>query len=170
MEKIRAFIGIGSNLSGPRNQVQTAFAALDRMPDSRLVNRSSMYRSDPLGPPGQPDYINAVAEIETTLDPFNLLDVLHAIERRQGRVRVVRWGPRTLDLDLLLYANLELADARLSLPHPGMRERPFVLYPLSELATDIEIPGLGALSGLLDRCAPAGLSKLDDKDPVAKGA
>jgi len=152
-----AYIGLGSNLSDPARQVRTALETLSISPDVKLLRKSGLYRSPPMGPADQPDYVNAVAQLETRLSPHDLLDLLQGIERQQGRVRGERWGPRTLDLDLLLYADRRIADERLSVPHPGLAHRAFVLYPLREIAPGLEIPGLGPLSGLLEQCPQEGL-------------
>ncbi len=148
----RAWIGLGSNLDAPRRQIEGAFAELEALPGTRLEGRSSLYSSSPMGPADQPDYVNAVALLETDLAPLVLLDALQAIEARHGRVRERRWGPRTLDLDLLLYDERVMATPRLTLPHPGIGERDFVLLPLMEIAGDIEIPGRGRASRLLAQC------------------
>ncbi len=148
----RAWIGLGSNLEAPRRQLERAFEALSALPRSRLVARSSLYASPPLGPADQPDYLNAVAGLETELAPLELLDALQAVEAAQGRVRGRRWGPRTLDLDLLLYDETRMKTSRLVLPHPGIAGRDFVLLPLLEAAGDLEVPGRGRLSALLARC------------------
>ena len=148
----RAWIGLGSNLDAPRRQIEGAFAELEALPGTRLEGRSSLYSSSPMGPADQPDYVNAVALLETDLAPLVLLDALQAIEAQHGRVRERRWGPRTLDLDLLLYDERVMATPRLTLPHPGIGERDFVLLPLMEIAGDIEIPGRGRASRLLAQC------------------
>lgn len=143
-----AFIGIGSNLDNPLLQVQTALRELAEIPNTELIRSSSLYRTPPMGPPDQPDYINAVAALTTTLSPTELLDALQALEARHGRVRTIHWGPRTLDLDLLLYGNETVHTARLTVPHPGIAQRAFVVLPLAEIAPALEIQGLGALSML----------------------
>ncbi len=148
----RAWIGLGSNLEQPRRQLEQAFEALAGLAESELLARSSLYRSAPMGPADQPDYLNAVALLQTRLEPLALLDQLQAIENDQGRRRERRWGPRTLDLDLLLYDDLVMDHPRLRLPHPGMAERDFVLLPLLEIAGDLEIPGQGKASRLLAKC------------------
>ncbi len=148
----RAWIGLGSNLDRPWQQLERAFQALDTLPESRLAARSSLYRSAPMGPADQPDYLNAVALLETALEPLELLDRLQAIEQAQGRKRERHWGPRTLDLDLLLYDDLVMDHPRLRLPHPGIGQRDFVLIPLLELAGELEIPGWGRASRLLAKC------------------
>jgi len=148
----RAYIGVGSNLQDPRAQVERGLVALAKLPESRCTACSALYGSPPLGAADQPDYVNAVALLETDLAPLVLLDALQAIEARHGRVRERRWGPRTLDLDLLLYDEKVMATPRLTLPHPGIGERDFVLLPLMEIAGDIEIPGRGRASRLLAQC------------------
>lgn len=159
---MRAFVGLGSNLDDPAAQVAAALRALARLPESRLLSQSRRYRNPPMGPADQPDYVNAVAEVETGLDPHALLDALLAVETAQGRHRTgERWGPRVLDLDLLLYGDRCIEDARLTVPHPGMHERNFVLYPLQEIAPDLQIPGLGSLAALCARCPRDGLLPLD---------
>ncbi|MEJ2687594.1 MAG: 2-amino-4-hydroxy-6-hydroxymethyldihydropteridine diphosphokinase [Gammaproteobacteria bacterium] len=156
----RAYVGLGSNLQAPAEQVRAGLNELGALPDTRLGPVSALYRSPPMGPPDQPDYINAVAALDTTLAPLNLLEHLQAIEAAHGRVRGRHWGPRTLDLDLLLYGDLELREDRLTVPHPGMHERAFVLYPLAEIAPQLRIPGRGALQDLLQTCPRAGLEKV----------
>ncbi len=159
---VRAYIGLGSNLDDPLRQVRSALAELAALPESALVARSSLYRSAPMGPPEQPDYVNAVAVLDTRLEPLPLLEALQSLEAAHGRVRgPQRWGPRSLDLDLLLYGTQRLHDPRLSVPHPGLPERNFVLYPLSEVAPDLQVPGYGPLRDLLARCSAAGLRRLD---------
>ena len=122
---------------------------------------SSLYQSPPMGPPDQPDYVNAVLSLETALTPHQLLDLLQSIEQLHGRERKRHWGERTLDLDILLYGEQTLNDARLKIPHPGMLERAFVLYPLAEIAPNIEIPGAGKLQDVLSSCPQGELEKID---------
>ena len=154
----RAYIGLGSNLDDPLTQVQCALERLALLPDTQLIGQSRLYRSAPVGPEGQPDYINAVACLDTTLSPEALLDQLQHLEHQQGRVRTLRWGPRTLDLDILLYEALTLQTPRLTLPHPEMTNRNFVLYPLADLAPDLILPNGQSLRSLLDGCPSTGLS------------
>jgi 2-amino-4-hydroxy-6-hydroxymethyldihydropteridine diphosphokinase len=144
-----AFVGLGSNLDHPVRQVEAALAELARLPETRLVRRSSLYRTRPVGYADQPDFVNAVAELETALAPRALLDALLALEQAHGRVRSIPNGPRTLDLDLLLYDELVHADLQLQLPHPRMHERAFVLVPLAEIAPQAPIPGRGRVADLL---------------------
>lgn len=162
MQTISAYIGVGSNLLDPLEQVRQAFRALDTLAKTWCVARSPLYRSEPVGPPGQPDYINAVAYLETRLTPKALLAALQDIEKRQGRIRTLRWGPRTLDLDILLYDNLIQDEPYLTLPHPRMHERAFVLYPLRDLNPDLVIPGRGSLDELIRHCQPQGLERLEE--------
>jgi len=168
---ILAYIGLGSNLARPRLQLQRACRALVQLPDSRLCRCSPFYRSRPLSiatkaeagiTAEQADYINAVVELETTLGPLALLDALQAIERAQGRVRTgQRWGARTLDLDILLYGQEIIAEPRLTVPHPGMAEREFVLYPLAHIAPRLVLPDGQSLSDLLAKCPLRGMQQLD---------
>lgn len=160
----RVYVGLGSNLEQPLQQIKQALQELDEIPRSRCLKRSSLYRSPPLGPPDQPEYINAVAELETTLEPEILLDQLQRIEQQHGRRREgERWGPRTLDLDLLLFGDRQLATSRLTVPHPGLCERAFVLYPLAEIAGfNLKIPGNDTLAEVLSQVSDAGLAKIDE--------
>lgn len=160
--RIDAFVGVGSNLEDPPKQVVCAILELSRIPNTEYVAQSSLYASPPMGPPGQPDYINAVVRLSTSLKPLALLDVLHAIERAHGRVRgAEHWGPRTLDLDLLLYGDQRIEAERLTVPHPGLHERAFVLYPLQEIADGLDIPGRGGLHELVQRCPRGALRRLE---------
>jgi 2-amino-4-hydroxy-6-hydroxymethyldihydropteridine diphosphokinase len=146
MTPTRAFIGLGSNLAHPRRQLAKALARLRALPGTRLLAVSPNYATAPVGGPAQPDYVNAVAMIETTLAPRALLAQLQAIERRQHRRRdaaVPRNAPRTLDLDLLLYGARRIRSQQLTVPHPRMHERAFVLRPLTDLAPAVAIPGRG---------------------------
>ncbi|HDY8139173.1 TPA: 2-amino-4-hydroxy-6-hydroxymethyldihydropteridine diphosphokinase [Vibrio vulnificus] len=147
---ITAYIAIGSNLADPVSQAKNAIDALKTLPKSRLLVASQLYSSSPMGPQDQPDYINAVAAIETELTPLELLDCTQAIELEQGRVRKEeRWGPRTLDLDIILYGDEVIDSERLTIPHYGMKEREFVLYPLAEIAPNLTLPDGTELSQLL---------------------
>ena len=138
-----AYIGLGSNLAEPRSQVERALQELGSLPHSRLIGRSSLYRSAPVGYAAQPDFINAVAALDTDLDARALLRELQALEARHGRARSFPNAPRTLDLDLLLFGGECLSDSDLVVPHPRMHERAFVLEPLVEIAPDVLIPGRG---------------------------
>jgi 2-amino-4-hydroxy-6-hydroxymethyldihydropteridine diphosphokinase len=158
----RVYIGIGSNLSEPRRQVERAIDELTQLPDTRLLASSRLYRSAPLGPVEQPDYINAVAALDSDLDAHALLDELLRIELAHGRVRGERWGPRTIDLDLLLYGDEVINDDRLTVPHPGLRQRNFVLYPLRDIAPDLVIPGNGTVSAVTAQCPRHDLTALPE--------
>lgn len=148
----QAFIALGSNLENPKSQVTKAFVELDQLPLSKLLVYSSLYRSAPVGRTDQPDFINAVASIKTKLGPYELLSALLNIEKRHGRTREFPNAPRTLDLDILLYDDLKLHHHNLTLPHPRMSERAFVLYPLREIAPTCHIPGMGFIADLLPGC------------------
>lgn len=156
-----AFIGIGANLDDPASQVRRALEALRGLPCSRLIRASALYRNPPMGPRDQPDYVNAVCALETRLPPEDLLQALQSLEARQGRRREgERWGPRTLDLDILLYGERVQETPYLTLPHPGIAQRAFVLHPLAEIAPELEIPGLGPLPPLLQACPGDALTPL----------
>ena len=159
--KTESYIGLGSNLDNPQQQLKTALATLHDIPDIVLQQYSSFYRSKPLGPQGQADFINAVAQIASDLSAPELLARLQQIETGQGRVRgKQRWGPRTLDIDILLYGDEIIDKETLTVPHPQIRYRNFVLLPLLELAPDIDIPGQGKAAALLQRVGTAGLDKI----------
>lgn len=146
------YIALGANLGEPELQVRQAIAALGAIPGFRLQSRSSLYRTEPLGPPGQPDYINAVVSGHWSGTAESLLDALQAIENGAGRLREgARWSARTLDLDLLLFAEASITTPRLTVPHYAMHERDFVLLPLAEIAPDLHVPGQGKVSDLIDR-------------------
>ena len=165
MQPARAYIGIGSNLGDPTFQVGRAIQALATLPFCHPIAHSPLYRTAPVGgPPGQPDYINAVAALDTGLTPYQLLMALQTLELAQGRTRNVRWEARTLDLDLLLYDQLTSDDPWLTLPHPRLHERAFVLYPLRDIAPDLHIPGHGSLTELLAHCPPQPIARLDSAD------
>jgi len=158
--KVTATIGLGANLNDPAAQVEYALAELGRLPATRLIARSSLYASAPVGYVDQPDFINAVAQVETELAPRALLAALLDIEHRHGRERSFRNAPRTLDLDLLLYGNAHFHEEGLSLPHPRMAERGFVLLPLLEIAPDATIPGRGRAADWLAACADQSVAVL----------
>lgn len=136
----RAYIGLGANLGNAPRTVRSAVAALDRLADVRVVATSRLYRSTPIGPPGQPDYMNAVAGLDTALAPHDLLASLQAVEQDFGRERGVHWGARTLDLDILLVGDEVIATERLTVPHAHLTERAFVLWPLLDIAPDARLP------------------------------
>ena len=157
----RAYIGLGSNLATPLQQLRSALQALNALPHSQLIAQSSFYASDPLGPADQPRYVNAVAALDTDLSPLALLDALQHIELEQGRTRKAeRWGPRTLDLDILLFGDLQLDEPRLTVPHYHMHARAFVLYPLAEIAPHLRLPDGHTLNDLLADCPYVGLERL----------
>jgi len=155
------FIGLGSNLDDPAMQIKSAILALDLLDEVSVVTQSSLYSSPPMGPQDQPDYINAVVEIDTTLFAHDLLNALQDIEQQQGRVRDRHWGERTIDLDLLVYGENTLDDERLTVPHPGIAVRSFVLRPLAEIAPKLHLPTLGNIEQLLEQCPVDGLQRLD---------
>lgn len=146
-----AWIGLGSNLENPSQQVTDAFAALNNLPTTQLLRRSSLWKTKPFGPQDQPDFINAVAEIATDLTPLALLAALQNIENLHQRKRERRWGPRTLDLDLLSYEQVVLNTEKLTLPHSGIAERAFVLCPLAELDENLTLPNLGQVKQLIQQ-------------------
>ena len=155
----RVFVGLGANLGDAAATVRAALDELDHLPSTHCVARSSLYRSAPVDGDG-PDYINAVAELRTELQPAALLAALQAIEQRFGRERPYRNAPRTLDLDLLLYGDQVLATPPLTLPHPRMHERAFVLLPLAEIAPELQVPGLGSVAALASGMAADGIEAL----------
>ncbi|WP_421556564.1 2-amino-4-hydroxy-6-hydroxymethyldihydropteridine diphosphokinase [Pseudomonas kitaguniensis] len=156
----RIYIGMGSNLAAPDQQLRSAIDALALLPGTRLAGVSAFYQSDSLLP-GQPRYTNAVAAVDSRLAPLELLDALQAIENDQGRERRERWGPRTLDLDILLFGDRLIDEPRLTVPHYQMHLRAFVLYPLAELApADLQLPDGQTLKELLTACPFVGLERL----------
>ncbi|MEQ1529744.1 MAG: 2-amino-4-hydroxy-6-hydroxymethyldihydropteridine diphosphokinase [Methylococcales bacterium] len=160
-QQITAYIGLGSNLAEPIAQIKAARRHIADLDGVQELAFSNLYQSAPMGPPDQPDYVNAVMAIATKLAPMPLLRQLQAIENAQGRVRQgERWGARTLDLDILLYGQQQIALPDLVVPHTGMTERAFVLYPLNELDSELIIPGKGALADVLAHCPMHGLHRL----------
>ena len=154
-------MALGSNLDDPRAQVERALVALDHLPGTHGVSRSSLYRSRPLGPVPQPDFVNAVAGLLTELEPAALLGELKALETRLGRERpVVRWGPRRIDLDLLVLGDARVSGPELQLPHPGVAQRAFVLVPLAEIAPELEVPGVGRVRALREKVDSSDLERL----------
>lgn len=153
------FIGLGSNLDNPVKQIKQAINELSVLENGLLLAQSSLYQSSPMGPQDQPDFINAVVKLETQFSAAELLSQLQEIEQRHGRVRGQHWGPRTLDLDLLLYGNEAINTENLQVPHSGIPERGFVLYPLYEIAPDLEIPMSGSGNALLKEL----VTKCEDK-------
>jgi 2-amino-4-hydroxy-6-hydroxymethyldihydropteridine diphosphokinase len=154
------FIGLGSNLADPQAQVSQALQELDALPQVRVVRCSSLYRSAPVGYLEQPDFINAVAQLHTALSPRALLDALLALEQRCGRTREFINAPRTLDLDVLLYDDVQLHEHGLTIPHPQMHLRAFVLQPLLEIAPECVIPGIGAAADAARACEDQRLEKI----------
>lgn len=152
------YVGLGSNLDNPASQLDQAFTALRAIAIDGRIQHSSLYRSKAVGPP-QPDYINAVARLETQLQPLEMLDALQRLEAEQGRVRTVHWGPRTLDLDVLLIDDLQLDHPRLKIPHPFLRQRNFVLVPLLELDPNLRLPDGDTVSDLVQQVGTAGLTR-----------
>lgn len=157
-----AFIAIGSNLGNPRRQVDRAIAALAKLPDSQLVAVSPWYRSAAIGPGEQPDYLNGVAELHTRLPARLLLAGLQSIEQAQGRQRNQRWAARTLDLDILLYGDQVVTEPDLTVPHPRLAERNFVLYPLADLVPTLVLPNGTPLTELLAKCESGGIVRDSD--------
>ncbi len=152
----RVYIALGSNLASPLTQVNAAIAALGTIPDSRIVAVSSFYRTPPLGPQDQPDYLNAAVALETSLAPEALLDHTQRIELDQGRVRKAeRWGPRTLDLDIMLFGDETIATPRLTVPHYDMKNRGFMLWPLFEIAPALRFPDGETLASVLEHLGAA---------------
>lgn len=156
-----AYIGLGSNLDDPRAQVELALVELAAIPDTCVLNVSALYRSLAVGPGEQPNYINAAALLETSLSPLALLDALQAIEQAHRRVRLEHWGPRTLDLDILLLDSLIIASERLRVPHPYLTQRNFVLYPLADIAPALLLPDGTSLKELIAQCPQDGLERLE---------
>ena len=157
---VQVFIGLGSNMRGPLDQLKIAVNALRDTPDIANVVCSAVYQTEPMGPADQPDYINAAMQCDTSMTALRLLDTLQLIENRAGRIRDRRWGPRSLDLDLLLFGQQQINTLRLTVPHPGIAERAFVLHPLRDLAPDLRIPGKGAIDQLLNRCPRMTITRL----------
>ena len=151
-DRVTAYVGLGANIGDPRSQLQAALGELNGLPGTRVTAASSFYRSAPVGYLDQPDFINAVAKLDTSLAPEALLESLQAIEKRHGREHPFPNAPRSLDLDLLLYGDAIISTPRLVLPHPRMHERAFVLKPLAEIAPQAAIPGHGKVAALLAGC------------------
>lgn len=163
-EAANVYVGLGANLGDPERQIERALVDLDALPSTRLLARSSLYRSRPVGYLRQPDFINAVAHLKTTLPPRALLTALLDVERRHGRQRSFRNAPRTIDLDILLYDHLRISEPGLHLPHPRLHERPFVLVPLEQIAPRIELPGHGPLHEILGRLGRDTVMRLPESD------
>lgn len=160
---VRSYIGLGSNLDNPLLQIRNALAALKDIRQTDFISHSRLYRSKPMGPTDQPDFINAVAALDTCLDAHALLSELQSIEQRQGRVREEQhWGPRSLDLDLLLYGSEKIATDRLTVPHPGLLERSFVLYPLHEIVPGLQFYNKKLLADMVKNHLGDNLELLED--------
>lgn len=158
---ITAYIGIGANLDNPINQVRKAIVSIDAQSQIQVTQQSSLYQSTPMGPQNQPDFINAVIAIKTSLTPLALLEQMQTIENKQGRIRKAeRWGPRVVDLDILLYADQEITMPRLIIPHYGIFERNFVLLPLAEIAKDLIFPDGKPIAYYLKQIDKQGIQKL----------
>lgn len=168
MSHQRAFVGLGSNQRSPERQILAAFDELAALPDSQLTACSSLYRTAPIGYADQPDFVNAVALLWTRLSPAALLDALLDIERRHGRIRAIANGPRTLDLDILLFGDHEVRAERLHIPHPRAHERAFVLHPLVELAPEVTIPGKGPARDWLARCADQPIARIAEASTLRR--
>ncbi|ETN92016.1 2-amino-4-hydroxy-6-hydroxymethyldihydropteridine pyrophosphokinase [Gammaproteobacteria bacterium MOLA455] len=153
------YIALGSNMDSPHSQLDSALAALSQHSRIALVATSNRYQTPPIGPQ-QPDFINAAAQLSTDLSPLDLLDALQAIEQQQHRVRSIHWGPRTLDLDILLYDNFVIESERLTIPHPRMVERGFVLVPLADLDAQLALPSGETVAQLLANCSQQGIVKI----------
>jgi len=157
-----AYIGLGSNLDNPAGQIEQAFELIEELPETRVIARSSLYRSAPFGPVEQPDFINAVVSVMTSLAATTLLEHLQEIECSQGRIRGnVRWGPRVLDLDLLVYGDAVIEKPELMVPHPGIAARNFVLLPLREIASDLVVPNLGRVGDVEINKSEPQISRID---------
>jgi 2-amino-4-hydroxy-6-hydroxymethyldihydropteridine diphosphokinase len=157
-----AYIALGSNLDSPRDQIERGFESLSRLSRTRLIARSALYASAPLGPVAQPEFVNAVGAVLTQLMPQELLRALKQLEQTLGRAEpILRWGPRLIDFDILVYADLSIESTELAIPHPGITQRNFVLYPLRDIAPDLLVPGKGAVRALAARVDGQGLRRID---------
>ncbi len=150
MKSDLVYIGLGSNIEQPYLQIKNAIMALHALPEISVIKNSGYFKSKPMGPEDQPDYVNAVVAIETKLTALQLLDCCQAIEKQQGRLKHRHWGERTIDLDILLYADMQINTPALTIPHPGICLRDFVYMPLLKIAPDIEIPGVGLLKNIIE--------------------
>jgi 2-amino-4-hydroxy-6-hydroxymethyldihydropteridine diphosphokinase len=159
MARVRAWIALGSNLDDPPAQLKLALTAIDGLSRTRRARTSAFYRAAPVGPADQPDFCNAVTAVDTELAPLALLDALQAIEEAHGRRRTRRWGPRTLDLDILLYGDRRIDEPRLRVPHPRLHERAFVLVPLAAIAPDATVPGRGRVAALAAAADTSGVAR-----------
>jgi 2-amino-4-hydroxy-6-hydroxymethyldihydropteridine diphosphokinase len=155
------YLGLGSNLDDPENHLNSALEHIADIDQTTILSSSSFYKSPPLGPQDQPDFINCVVKLETELTAHILLETLQEIENQHGRKREIRWGPRTLDLDILLFGDMTINDDNLTIPHPQLAYRDFVLVPLNEIESDMIIPGMGPVSGLITRLETNSLQRID---------
>ena len=144
------YIGLGSNMKSPKQQIRSAIKSIEGIVSTQVLRVSSLYKSKPFGPQNQDDYINAVAEIDTNLMPLELLECMQDIENQHGRIRIERWGPRTLDLDILMFGEKIIKDNKLTVPHPEIENSSFVLVPLAEIDSNCLIPGKGPVANLLN--------------------
>ncbi|MBX9585787.1 MAG: 2-amino-4-hydroxy-6-hydroxymethyldihydropteridine diphosphokinase [Gammaproteobacteria bacterium] len=154
MSQVIAYIGLSSNLSDPVQQVHRAFDELAELRQTQLITKSKLYLNPPMGPQDQPDYINAVVQLSTKLQAEELMEELQALERLHQRERIIHWGPRTLDLDMLLYGHEEISSERLKVPHPGLKQRIFVVQPLLEIAPELILPDGTKLASLMKELGP----------------
>lgn len=161
-EAVITAVGLGSNLDDPVRQVRLALSALASLTESEFLSSSGLYQNPPMGPQDQPDYVNAVALLRTRLQPLPFLKELQRIEQAQGRARHVHWGARTIDLDLLLYGEHIIDDAQLTVPHPGLHERVFVLHPLAEIAANLMVPGKGRVGDLAAAFSATELVRIEE--------
>lgn len=157
-----AYIGLGSNIEQPYLQIKNAIVALNNLLDTQVLADSGYYISKPMGPEDQPDYVNAVVEIETALDAAELLKSCQLIERQQGRIKERHWGERSIDLDILLFANQQINKHNLTVPHPGIWQRDFVYIPLLKLNSEVEIPGKGMLNAIVESTVKSAVDTVSD--------
>ena len=159
---VEVFIGLGSNLGSPLEHIHNARLAINDLSEVEEIGFSPLYSSSPVGPQDQPDYVNAVMHVKTSLSATDLLKELQGIENSHGRERLVRWGARTLDLDILLYGQQTISEYNLQIPHPELPKRAFVLYPLADIADpELVVPGMGRLNELLSACPAVGLFRME---------
>jgi 2-amino-4-hydroxy-6-hydroxymethyldihydropteridine diphosphokinase len=160
---VKAYIALGSNLANPIQMVQNAIAALSQLPQTQLLQQSSLYKTKPLGPQNQPDFINAVVLITTNLMALELLAQTQSVQTRLGRTPGERWGARVIDLDILLYGDEAINSDKLTIPHPGLCQREFVLYPLAEIAPDLILPTGQSILKLKTSCNPRGITLVTER-------
>jgi len=160
------FIGLGSNLEQPLEQIKQALRGINAADHITITMVSPFYQSTAIGPGEQPDYINAVIEASTTLNPYQLLETLQGIENQQGRERTIRWGARTIDLDILLFGDLTISEHELTIPHPRLKERNFVLYPLYDIAPELSLTDGTSIASLLNYCNKEGLKPLPSDSTI----